>query len=256
MIVTTSGKEKEVSRAKKVAEDLNVPFVKRNKRSINKMHEEFESDIFVVSKEGHSIYIKNNSEPIFFHPNLAMVRMKRYLKGEFIPFLQAAKLKEGMSVLDCTLGLASDAIIASAAIGSSGKIVGIEVNPFLAYLVKEGLINYSTELTSMREAMMRIEVEAVDHLTYLKSQKSNSFDVIYFDPMFETSIENSDGIHALKLVASYQDINHEIINEAKRVARKRIVLKDHWRSSRFNEYGFHVFKRKTAQYHFGSLQLD
>nr|WP_295971709.1 hypothetical protein [uncultured Bacillus sp.] len=48
----------------------------------------------------------NAKENIFFHPNLAMVRAKRMLNGQVDPLITAAGLKEGMSFLDCTLGLA------------------------------------------------------------------------------------------------------------------------------------------------------
>lgn len=40
--------------------------------------------------------------------------------------LRAAGLSEGDTFLDCTLGLGSDAIIASMAVGETGSVIGIE----------------------------------------------------------------------------------------------------------------------------------
>ncbi|MGQ0516376.1 class I SAM-dependent methyltransferase, partial [Bacillus sp. D-CC] len=74
---------------------------------------------------------------------------------------------------------------------------------------------------------------------------------VYLDPMFEETVIESDGIKGLKHFALYHDITDETIAEAKRVARKRVVLKDHFRSSRFEKHNFHVYKRKSAKFHFG-----
>ena len=43
--------------------------------------------------------------------------------------------------------------------------------------------------------------------------------------MFEETVIESDGIKGLKHFALYHDITDETIAEAKRVARKRVVLK-------------------------------
>ena len=51
----------------------------------------------------------------------------------------------------------------------------------------------------------------------------------------------------------YHDITDETIAEAKRVARKRVVLKDHVRSSRFEKHNLYVYKRKSAKFHFGVI---
>ena len=50
-----------------------------------------------------------------------MFRVKRLMRGEHDPFVQATQLESGMTVLDCTLGMASDSIVASYMVGESGK---------------------------------------------------------------------------------------------------------------------------------------
>ena len=62
---------------------------------------------------------------------------------------------------------------------------------------------------------------------------------------FEETVIESDGIK-LKHFALYHDITDETIAEAKRVARKRVVLKDHFRSSRFEKHNFYVYKKKKC----------
>ena len=92
-------------------------------------------------------------------------------------------------------------------------------------------------------------------LYYLQHAEANSFDIVYFDPMFQEGIEESNGINAIRKQAITSDITAEIIEEAKRVAKERVVLKDHWKSKRFQELGFTQFKRKTSLFHYGTIEL-
>src|SRR5262249_39484281 len=153
------------------------------------------------------------------------------------PFADAAKLSKGMTVLDCTLGLASDSIVASFLVGREGSVTGTEGQKYLAYIVKEGLKTWDTGIPQMNEAMERINVIQAASLDYLKGLNDASVDCVYFDPMFEESIIGSVGIKALTHFAIYNDLDEETMEEALRVAKFRVVLKDHFRSSRFERYG-------------------
>lgn len=81
------------------------------------------------------------------------------------------------------------------------------------------------------------------------------FDVIYFDPMFETTIESSTGISPLKGIANYEPLTKETMEEAKRVAKQRVVMKDSRYSSRFTQLGFKPIERKYASHWFGTIEL-
>ncbi|OIJ13086.1 protein-L-IsoD(D-D) O-methyltransferase [Anaerobacillus alkalilacustris] len=257
MICTTSLRTSQQinEKAKKVSSDLQLPFVSRNHRPLPTLHKEYNSDVLVVSSNRLEVYQMDKKDPLFFHPNSAMFRVKRFLRGEMDPFLLATKLTENMSFLDCTLGLASDSIVSSVVVGKNGKVVGVEGNTYLAYIIKQGLCNWKSGLSLMDEAMQRIEVIQVNNLDYLVREKTNSFDVVYFDPMFESKISESDGINPLRSYALYNPLDLETIEEAKRVAKKRVVLKDHWKSMRFKLFNFHVYKRPTSQFHYGSIEL-
>jgi hypothetical protein len=74
--------------------------------------------------------------------------------------------------------------------------------------------------------------------------------------MFEETIEESVGLVPLKHIANYSPLEKETINEAKRVAKRRIVLKDHWKSKRFEQHGFHVLVRKSAKFHYGVIEIE
>ncbi|AIK40081.1 SAM-dependent methyltransferase family protein [Bacillus pseudomycoides] len=256
MIVTTAGRtNKEMTTyAKEVAEELQCSFVVRNDISVYKLHEQFEQDVLVVGKKRLAIYPKGTEESFFFHPNSAMFRVKRLMRGEHDPFVQAAKLEKGMTVLDCTLGMASDSIVASYVVGEEGAITGLEGNRYMTYIMNKGLKQWCAGISEIDEAMRRIRVKKTEHFDFLKRCEDNCYDVVYLDPMFEETVIESDGIRGLKHFALYNDVTDETIAEAKRVARKRVVLKDHFRSTRFERHNFLVYKRKSAKFHFGVIE--
>lgn len=257
MIVTTAGKfdEKLIKKATEINAIVNGKLVSRKNRSISSLHTQFNDHILMVGKEKLTLHPLNQEEPLFFHPNSSMFRVKQILRGEADPLVTAAKLDSGMSVLDCTAGLASDSIVASLVVGNEGKIVALEKNPYVAFLVKSGLLTWDSGIAEMDAAMRRITLLSADHLSYLKQLPDDSFDVVYFDPMFEETIE-SPGLKGLKSMASYSAVTEEIMEEAKRVAKQRVVLKDHFRSTRFSQFGFTVHKRSSSKFHYASIELN
>ena len=65
-----------------------------------------------------------------------------------------------MTVLDCTLGMASDSIVASYVVGESGKVTGLEGNEYMAYIMENGLKTWSSSVSEIDEAMQRIQSKA------------------------------------------------------------------------------------------------
>lgn len=256
MFVTTAGRTNRqmIEKAVETAEKLRVDFIPRNKKSILHLQSILDSDCIVVGKERLELFGKGAEQPFFFHPNSAMFRIKRIMNHEHDPFADATRLSAGMSFLDCTLGLASDSIVASFLVGQSGRVTGVEGQAFLAFLVKMGLKTWDSGLSGMNEAMKRIQVENDNALNVLRNLPDESVDIVYFDPMFEERIFESDGIKILGKFAIYEDIQEEMIMEALRVSRRRVVLKDHFRSRRFEKFGFQVLRRKTAKFHFGWIE--
>jgi Putative SAM-dependent methyltransferase len=255
MFVTTAGRTNQqmIEKAIESAKHLEVPYIPRQKKSIHRLQKETNSECIVVGKERLELFHKDAAQPFFFHPNSAMFRIKRLARGEHDPFAEASQLTNGMTFLDCTLGLASDSIVASFLVGDEGAVTGTEGQKILAYIVREGLKSWDSEFPIMNDAMARIKVIHSRAIDYLNTLPDNSIDCVYFDPMFENSILESDGIKALGRFALYEDLTKVTIEEALRVSKGRILLKDHYKSVRFEQYGFHVFRRKTAKFHFGII---
>lgn len=256
LIVTTAGRTNEqmIQQAQEIASELNSLFVNRNKRSVLGLQEKYRADCLVVGKERLEFFSETERKPFFFHPNISVIRIKQIIQGKKDPFVIATNLTEGKTFLDCTLGLASDSIVASFIVGENGKVTGLEGSQSISYLVKNGLKNWKSGVFEIDEAMSRVEVIHAQSLGFLKSLKDNSFDCVYFDPMFDEQIIESDGIKSLRSLAIYEDLSDQLISQAYRVAKESVVLKDHFRSDRFEKYGFHVIRRKSAKFHFGILK--
>ncbi|MGD2196941.1 class I SAM-dependent methyltransferase [Lysinibacillus fusiformis] len=256
-IVTTAGRPDDVSMALAAfaCQTLGATFEPRKKRSVRKMSEAFQANIIVAGKNRYDYYAYGVEEPFFFHPNSAAFRLKRIARGEAEPFLEATQLQLGDTVLDCTLGLAADAMLAAYIVGETGRIVGLEANPNVAFIVGQGMQTYDTTELPLTACMRQIEVVQSEAVRYLKTLPANAFDVVYMDPMFEEAIEESNNFEALRRAGEHVTLTDEWVQEAKRVAKKRVVLKAHFRSEWFMKYHFQQYERVTAKFHYGVLEV-
>lgn len=111
--------------------------------------------LLVATNKGPQVYTASGT--FFFHPSMAVLRVQRLKKHESDHFSAALALKPGMRVLDCTMGLASDAVVASFITGRTGTVCAVEASPLLHFVVSEGLQNYQAEDVDLNNAMRRIE---------------------------------------------------------------------------------------------------
>lgn len=258
MIVTTGGRynAQTLDEAKDIAKRYNSIFITRKKRSVKEIKERYNDDVLVVGNDNITVTPLRSDEAVKYHPNFSLVRAKRILNGEKDAFVEAAELESGMSFLDCTMGLGADSVIASLAVGTSGRVTALEQSSILYLLTKEGLSSYDTNVEVVNEAMRSVEVINKNHVDYLKNIPDNSYDVVYFDPMFSEEISDSQSLRLISDVTYSATLQHIAIEEAKRVAMKKVVLKDHFRSSRFKEFGFAQQIRKTSKVHYGVIDTN
>ncbi|MEK4629043.1 MAG: class I SAM-dependent methyltransferase [Solibacillus sp.] len=255
-IVTTAGRpDKESLRfAQRASNALQAEIVPRKKRSVNKMMEQYDANVIVAGKNRYEYYTYGAQSPFFFHPNSAAFRLKRVARGEEEPLLLACNLHKGDTFLDCTLGMGSDSLVAAFAVGDEGKVMGLEADKNVAFIVENGMQVYDTSELPLTECMRNIEVVHANAIEYLKKQPNESFDVVYMDPMFEETIEESTNFEALRHAGSHISLSDEWVNEAYRVAKKRVVLKAHYKSNWFDQYGFERTIRLTSKFHYGFIK--
>ena len=257
-IVTTVRKADSVieNLAAEISARLGGQFVQREDFSfdtLKKVHGV--ENILLVKKNSLSVVTADGE--LFFHPNTAHLRIKNLRAGDGDRLVDALKIFGGEKILDCTLGLGSDAIVESFVTGSTGKVVALEINSLVAEIVRHGMKNFSDDSPHILEAMRRVEVVNVAAENFLPTCAENSFDVVYFDPMFRRPVEKSSGLQPLRPLADNRPLTPEIVREACRVAKFRVVIKEHAGSTEFARLGFKIVDGgKYSSIKFGVIELD
>lgn len=248
-IVTTSLRMNQtlVLRAQKIATLLSLDYQDRRKRSVQSILSKTEADAVLVVYQAQLVLEEINGQRFFFHPDTAILRIKSG-RDPLLELLGPNK----QTVLDCTMGLASDSIVLASA---GHQVTALESSQLIHFMVSRGLKEFDSGNEAVNQAMRSIEAIWTDSLPYLKNQADKSVDVIYFDPMFSKEIKESDNLDGLKPFANYSALSEEILVEAKRVARRKIIIKAHFRDSVFEEFGFKRHVRPSQKFHYGEIRL-
>lgn len=223
--------------------------------------------MLTISKSG--VTLSHSDERVSFHPSMALLRLMNIQRGEVDRYLQATSLQQGDTLLDLTLGLGTDALVGAYAVGDGGHVIGVEDSAILAALVRDGLITLGKGCVprvmnetkqqawqELAQAAGRIKVFWGEHLDFLREQTAQSADVVYFDPMFRIGREESSSIKPLRVLAERQALAENAILEARRVARRRIVLKERKASAEFARLGFKIFPGgRYSQVDYGIIDL-
>jgi 16S rRNA (guanine1516-N2)-methyltransferase len=253
-----------ITEAKSWAAALQVPFVPRlDSMSLETMLTEYRVEgLLIATSRGPRIF--TSSGTFFFHPGMGELRWKnlfgsakarqtmpdvtvtsKTLDGQvpvtdggnikagpvltyaMVPdhFAVATQLQPGQRYLDCTLGLGADALIASHLVGDRGRVVGLEASLLLHFVVSRGLKNYQSRYPELNRDLHRLETYRTEALPFLQQQPADSFDVIYFDPMFRFPVQQSSGMQPLRPLAFEQPLSVATVQEALRVA-PRVVIKE------------------------------
>ena len=226
-IVTTVHKPSEqiICAAHKAAEKLRTIYQDRENYSLIKLREMFGVDnILVYGTQGPSIV--TTSGEYFFHLNMAQLRIKNLLKGKPDHMVSSMELKPGMTVLDCTLGLATDAIVTSFVLGNSGRITGLESSKIIAFITAYGLKHFTAKTAELTMALRRITAVHADYNEYLAQARDRSFDIVYLDPMFRHPIKKSSNFQPLRTITDNRPISLGTLQQACRIARKKVVIKE------------------------------
>jgi 16S rRNA (guanine1516-N2)-methyltransferase len=174
--------------------------------------------LLVFGREGLTLWDREGR--LHFHPGMAHLRLLRLEAGEEDTFVRVAELRAGDHVLDATLGLGQDALVAARAVGPGGRVVGIEKSLALYAVVSEGL--RGLERGAHACAVEAVHADARDHLARLPDR---SFDVVFFDPMFERPRKAQPAFAVLRRYAEHAPLTPELLAEARRVARRWVVIK-------------------------------
>lgn len=214
-----------IYQAQALAQKFNKKFVTRNNLSLERLKQDNNVDnILIFTKDGLKAHTSQGD--LFFHLNMAQLRILNLNRKQKDHMVEAMDLKPKMSVLDCTLGLGTDATVASYIVGENGKVVGLESATLIYLITKYGLANFNHDNIAINHSLRRIESFNLHYLDYLKAQGDNSFDIVYFDPMFRKPIQDSANFKPMRAIANMEQLQSKALVEALRVAKKRVVIKE------------------------------
>lgn len=197
------------ARAAGLAEALGYPLVEPHAVDRERAH-------LVVTRVG--LRIRRGSTTWGWHPGLLHTRREA---GWTHPLVRALGLRIGDRVLDTTLGLGTDAAFLAGLTGRA--VVGIERVPAVGLLTAEGL----------RAAGHAVHVIVAEAATVLRGLPDACFDAIQIDPMFPPGTGTTASLDLLRAVSGPAPVAPPdldelrwLVDEARRVARRRVVIRD------------------------------
>jgi hypothetical protein len=229
-VVSTPRRPKaaDVDEARREAARLGLPYVPRRSHSWERLVEETGATVVLAAALGdRALWLPGMTEPWRFHGGMAVLRIRRLIAGgEADPFLLACDVREGDRFLDCTGGACADALVAAHAVGEGGHVEVVEASALLHAVTAHGVAHVRFGEAPIDAALDRMHVTLGDHLDVLRSLPDRSYDTVYFDPMFRESTKAAPGFDVVRALADPRPLAAESLAEARRVARRRVVIQD------------------------------
>lgn len=251
-IVTTVQRASEdlEKKAKTIADKLKGTYLERCRlKGISSC----EAPILVVAKEGINLHY--NDEKFFFHPSMAMLRIKRIMKGEKDIFNTICGDIRGYSVLDCTMGFGSDSLVFSYLVEELGCVTALEINTLIYTIISDGLKNSYPKWDEINATKMNIRTYNLDYHSYLDSCTEKNHDIVYFDPMFDEPLTESVHLDPIRALAQKDQLTVEVIDRAKMVASKFVIVKNRVDYD-FNKLGiYETFSKSSSKIKYGIVRL-
>lgn len=255
VVVTTvhSPSDAATAAAVALAERLDRPFVTRRHCTIDALLRRHALSAAVVVGS-QDIRLVHRGRSYGFHPNMAKPRIASLRAGFGDRFARVASLRAGDAVLDCTCGLGADAIVAAHLIGDTGRVSAVEASRLLAAIVFQGMRHYQHDDPALVEAVRRVAVVAARSDTLLPTLSPRSWDVVYFDPMFDSPLPRTKSLDLVRMIGSDAIPDNRAIEQARRVARRSVVVKDRAPGRLLRALGIPVVSRSKRTW-FGRVDV-
>lgn len=124
----------------------------------------------------------------------------------------------------------------------------MEKSTALYEIGRAGIESYQDKDPALTDAVRRIYLIHADFKEYLKNIPEKSFDVVYFDPMFQHPVQAKvNDMTGFREAAAYDKLDDETILLAMRAARARVIVKERPFSLLFKKDFFTRIEAKKGQ---------
>ena len=233
-VVVTTGHTRDSAlplRARALAAELSnsgqcaATYDDREGRSLTKLAAHHDADaVLVVDSCGTQLRLRDGTD-FKLHGGLGVLRLRNVLCGGEDTLVSVCGLREGDVLVDATAGQLQDSLAAAAAVGPSGRVVAIEASPLL-WAVTSGRPCVTGDEDVDRMLNERIEVRLGEASRVLGAMPASSADVVYFDPMWVQPAKSSSSFDVLRELAFAERLSSDAIVNARRVARRAVVVMD------------------------------
>ena len=237
-----------VLRAHRIEQAVGCPFLNREEFSLDEVRDLAERDCLIVCTSTQ-VRLVTSERVFWWHPNMAPSRIESLRRGEGDRLTSYMDLGPGDRVLDLTCGLGADAIVSAHIVGDRGQVHTVEKSLILAAMAREGMDTFKHRTQDVVDAVRRVRVVEGDAADYLAEQSDASWDVVHVDPMFEGTLDESQGLEVVRKLAQVERVSQTLVDEARRVARRCVVMKDRVPGKQLNRLGFEDWSMKGKIYY-------
>lgn len=240
-----------------LSERFGFPFRPRNGKTIRQLEEILQAALLVAHSQG--CYYQKDQVKLKYHMGLAPLRLQQLGRMKKDYLLEALELQGNETIIDATFGFGADSlVIASQLRPSVGQIIGLESSLPIYCVASEGLQHYVDETGLItREICQRIQLLHQEHQDFLSRQTDASVDVVFFDPMFLQPVKGSFHLEGIRSFGNYEPLNLASIQEAIRVSRKRVVIKERRDSPFWSQWPIHhLIGGKYSNVAYGVIECE
>lgn len=218
MTTSKSPSDAVVAEARDLAERWGLRLVDRHRGSVATARGEAATAL-VCTAEG--LVAESGRGRLTFHQGTAAKRLRALRHGQTDPLVRAAELRPGDRVLDATLGLGRDALVAAWALGSEGEVHGVEADLVLAILAAEG---FAGGVPRAGSAPVRVRHGDSRAVLAERAAAGAAVDVVLLDPMFVDPRASDPGFALAREHTVPTPLTPEWVALARAVARRWVIV--------------------------------
>lgn len=220
VVVTTSKSPSDAvcAEARALADRWGLRLVDRQRGSVAGARGDARTAL-VCTAEG--LVAESGTGRLTFHHGTAAKRLRALRHGQTDPLVRAAELCPGDTVLDATLGLGRDALVAAWVLGTEGLVLGVEADLVLAILAAEG---FAGDVPRRGSAPVRVHHGDSRQVLADMAAAGRTVDVVLLDPMFADPRASDHGFALARDHTVPTPLTPQWVALARQVATRWVVV--------------------------------